>query len=585
MLKSKLSSFFILVISLFLGSARVYSQQITRTPYLQMVGEKSVLIRYRTNQAILSEVQISNDGKTFSRSKKTSQTTTEHQVLIDSLTTSNTYFYRIRLSASQFAGDSTYFFKTAPTVGSQEKFSVWTVGDMYPVGPYQKNVYEGFKKFVGNTYTNLFLTQGDNVYSGGNDDDFQTNFFQIYQNGPLLKQSALFPSVGNHDYDAYPKTQDFPDMAYFQNFTLPTKGELGGLASGSESYYSFDYGNTHFVCLDSYAYGKDNKRIFDGPSDQLTWLKNDLKATKQLWKVVYFHFPPYTKGTYDSDSDKFPELINLRAILPKVFDENNVDLVLSGHSHVFERSKPLKNQYGLSSEFNKSVHWPQSSSGRYDKSTNSCPYLFSTGNTDKNGVIYVVNGVGGGPGTLKYGLHPVMETSLAGQAGSFYFEINGKRLDAKFINEEGNVLDQFTIFKDLNLKASSTQTINYFDKLDLSASWSGDYVWSNGEKTKNIKVNPIENTVFKVSDPQNCFQESFDIKVNPPLAIQSMEESVNIPFESLTVYDLLGRKTKEFKQSGMINKELIAELNPGLHILIYIQNGQEKSLKIRTNSY
>ena len=114
--------------------------------------------------------------------------------------------------------------------------------------------------------------------------------------------------------------------------------------------------------------------------------------------------------------------------------------LLTGHSHVFERSKPLKNQYGRSSEFNKSVHWPQSSSGRYDKSANSCPYLFSTSNTEKNGVIYVVNGVGGGPGTLRYGVtHPVMEYSLAGQAGSFYFEIDGNRLDAKFINEEGNV--------------------------------------------------------------------------------------------------------------------------------------------------
>lgn len=583
-MKLKFPSYIFIVFSLFLGSLQAYSQEITRAPYLQMLGEKSVQIRYRTNQAIISEVQISSDGKTFNRTKKSSQTNTEHLVLIDSLTASNKYFYRIKLTSSQFAGDSTYFFKTAPTIGSPEKFSVWSIGDMYPDGPYQKNVYEGFKKFIGNKYTNLFLTVGDNVYGGGTDDDFQKNFFQIYQNGPLLKQSALFPSVGNHDYDAYPKNQDHPDMAYYQSFTLPTKGELGGLASGSEAYYSFDYGNTHFICLDSYAYGKDNKRIFDGPSDQLTWLKNDLKATKQKWKVVFFHYPTYTKGTYDSD--EVPDLINLRAILPKVFDEYNVDLVLTGHSHVFERSKPLKNHYGLSSEFNKSVHWPQSSSGRYDKSANSCPYLFSSSNTDKNGVIYVVNGVGGGPGTLRYGVtHPVMEYSLAGQAGSFFFEIDGNRLDAKFINEEGNVLDQFTVFKDLNLKAPSTQTINYFDKLELAATWTGEYVWSNGDKTKNIKVNPTENTVFKVSDPQNCFQESFDIKVNPPLSIQNVEESINIPFESLSIYDLLGRKTKEFKQNGTINKELISELNPGLHILIYQQNGQEKSMKIRTNSY
>jgi len=198
----------------------------------------------------------------------------------------------------------------------------------------------------------------------------------------------------------------------------------------------------------------------------------------------------------------------------------------------------------------------------------------------------VVNGVGGATGAARASSpHPVMEYSLAGKAGSFYFEIDGKRLDAKFINEEGNVLDQFTVFKDLNLKAPSTQMINYLDKIELSATWTGEYIWSNGDKTKNIKVNPTENTVFKVNDPQNCFQESFDIKLNPPLSIQNLEESVNIPFESLTIYDLLGRKTKEFKQNGTINKELISELNPGLHILIYQQNGQEKSMKIRTNSF
>ena len=84
-------------------------------------------------------------------------------------------------------------------------------------------------------------------------------------------------------------------------------------------------------------------------------------------------------------------------------------------------------------------------------------------------------------------------------------------------------------------------------------------ILSYQSKTKNIKVNPTENTVFKVSDPQNCFQESFDIKVNPPLSIQNVDESINIPFESLTIYDLLGRKTKEFKQNGTINKELISE--------------------------
>lgn len=125
-------------IFLFLGSFQVFGQQIIRFPYLQMLTDKSVTIRYRTNQAIISEIQLSSDGKTFNRIKKSSRNNTEHLVLIDSLTGSNKYFYRIRLTSTQFAGDSTYFFKTAPAIGSQEKFSVWSIGDMWPEGPYQK---------------------------------------------------------------------------------------------------------------------------------------------------------------------------------------------------------------------------------------------------------------------------------------------------------------------------------------------------------------------------------------------------------------------------------------------------------------
>jgi hypothetical protein len=122
-----------------------------------MLTDKSVTIRYRTNQAIISEIQLSSDGKTFNRTKKSSQSNTEHLILIDSLSASSKYFYRIRLTSTQFAGDSTYFFKTAPTIGSQEKFSVWSIGDMWPEGPYQKNVYEGFKKFIAGPFAPEFL--------------------------------------------------------------------------------------------------------------------------------------------------------------------------------------------------------------------------------------------------------------------------------------------------------------------------------------------------------------------------------------------------------------------------------------------
>ena len=567
-----------------IGFGPIFGQKITRNPYLQEVSPKSITIRYRTDLPTPSQIQYSLTPTTFKLAKNTnSGNQTEHIIKIDSLEPNRTYYYKIIASPTTTLGDSTYFFKTAPNPGSKDKFSVWCIGDMYP-GTTQLNVYEGFKKFNKNKYTNLFLTVGDNVYGGGTDADFQANFFKVYENGPLLKQSPLFTSIGNHDYDAYQKNQDNPDMAYFQNFSLPKNGQSGGLASNSEAYYSFDYANTHFICLDSYAWGKDNMRIFDGPSEQLAWLKNDLKANKHPWTIVYFHYPPYTKGTYDSDI--VPELTKLREILTPVFDEFNVDMVISGHSHVFERSRPLKGLIGPSAEFSKKNNWTQNSSGKYDKSDNSCPFIFQTNPKEKNGVLYVVNGVGGATGSPRAGFpHPAMEYSLAGKGGSFYFEIENKRLDAKFIDEDGQVQDQFTIMKDFKPRDPISQTINYLDKIEIAASWQGDYVWSTGEKVASLKVGPTEKSIFTVSDPQGCFQEKFEINVNAPLSIQQVKEEINDAFDSLLIYNMLGQKIKEFPEKGHISKRITQELNPGLYLFLIEKDGIQRVLKIAIGSF
>lgn len=166
---------------------------------------------------------IGKSANSLTRTIKQSIAAKEHELTVDSLASNTRYFYKI-VTETQSLGDSTYFFQTAPTKGAKNKISFWSTGDMYP-GQLQLDVVSGFKKFIGNKYTNLYLTVGDNVYAGANDADFQANFFQVYQS--LLKQSAAFPAVGNHDYDFTSRKQDDPNIAYFQSFSLPQKGELG----------------------------------------------------------------------------------------------------------------------------------------------------------------------------------------------------------------------------------------------------------------------------------------------------------------------------------------------------------------------
>ena len=558
------------------------AQKIIRYPYIQLAQSTSVLIRYRTDQAITSEISLSTDGKSFSPSIKSTSAQTEHSLPLNSLLPSTKYYYRVHLGDKEIVGDSSYFFKTAPRIGSKEKISIFSVGDM-AAGDTQKKVYNAYLNYQKNNYTNIFLSLGDNVYCGGSDACWQDEFFNPYHTGRLLRQSALFPSVGNHDYDnqPFPYQQDEPNMAYFQNFSLPSKGELGGVPSTSEAYYSYDYGNAHFVCLDSYAWGKDNFRIFDQANNiQLNWLKEDLKATKQDWKVVYFHYPVYTKGTYDSDVSG--EIIKLRDYLARVFDEYGVDLVMSGHSHVYERSRPLKGQYGLSSEFSPEKNWPFNSSGRYDGTDKSCAYVMNNSDPSKKGTTYVVNGCGGQTAAHRFNWpHPVMEFSLDKRGGSMAIDIENNRLDAKFIDEDAAVIDQFTIFKEVNKVVK--QTINAYDAIELKASWpapANSYNWSTGDKSEKINLRPLKSSTYTVTDSQKCLQDQYEITVNPPLGTTNWEELIAQPFDSLEIFDLLGRPWKSIQKVGVVDQHIMDGIPSGQYILEYHYQGKRFSLKL-----
>jgi hypothetical protein len=538
-----------------------------------MAGPTTMTVRFRTDSPVNAEVSISPDAKTFTRTKKTGAASTEHTILIDSLTANRAYYYRVKTGATTLS-DSTYFFKTAPAVGSSEKFRFWSLGDMYP-GVTQERVYEAFLKYNGATYTNFLMTVGDNTYNGGSDGGFQSNFFDVYQKGTFLRQSPLFMGIGNHDYGGYPHVQDWPEMGYYQIFNLPAKGELGGVPSGSEAYYSFDYGNVHFVSLDSFARGRDEKLLTDPGSEQMAWLIKDLQNTKQRWKIVYFHHAPYTRGTYDSDV--WENLKQPRLVVTPILEKYGVDVVLSGHSHVYERSKPIKGYTGLVADFNPAIHFTQTSSGKYNASTNSCPYMFTT-NLTSNGVIYVVNGVGGATGNMRSnGPHPVMETSQAGIGGSMIFDIEGSRLDAKFLTENGTITDQFTIFKDLTVTDPAAVTVNYQGLVNLTAPWQGEYVWNTGDKTRVIQKNPIETQKFTVKDPQNCFQTNYQVNVLPPLGINELPDDA---FEYLKIYDFNGRLLREIQTPGKLSQVNLTDLPAGRYILQLHINGHDQIIKL-----
>jgi hypothetical protein len=168
--------------------------------------------------------------------------------------------------------------------------------------------------YLGPNYLNAWILLGDNTYPDGTDAEFQANFFNIYKDN-LLKKYPLFPSPGNHDYHdvefSAAVAQQTHEIAYYQNFSVPESGESGGVPSHTSEYYSFDIGNIHFISIDSYGKA-DKKRLSDTTGPQVEWIKKDLeKAAGAEWIIAYWHHPPFTMGSHNSDTEK--ELADIRA--------------------------------------------------------------------------------------------------------------------------------------------------------------------------------------------------------------------------------------------------------------------------------
>ncbi|MBI1761882.1 MAG: PQQ-dependent sugar dehydrogenase [Acidobacteria bacterium] len=444
---------------------------LTRGPYLQLGTPTSLRLRWRTDTATDSRVRYGAAPNALNLLMDDAAVTTEHSVTLTGLTPNTTYYYSVGTTAATLAGgDANHVFVTAPTVGSTQPVRVWVLGDAgwagvgLPEG--QRAVRDAYYAFNGTQRTDLWLMLGDNAYNTGTDTEYQAGVFDMYQ--AMLRQSVLWPAIGNHDTAG--STTPPPTLPYFQIFDLPQQAEAGGVASGTELYYSYNYGNIHFVSLDAMVSPRTP------PSAMLTWLQNDLAQNHQDWLIAYWHHPPYSKGSHDSDTEA--NLVEMRANVLPILESYGVDLVLSGHSHAYERSFLIDGHYGLSTTFTNAMKknggdGRPGGNGAYTKSTR--------GPSAHEGAVYVVAGTSGitSGGSLN---HPAMFTSL-NQLGSLVLDISGNQLDAKFLRETGAVDDSFTISKGTGVIPPPTITAQPADQsacpdgnVNFSAAASGNPV-------------------------------------------------------------------------------------------------------------
>jgi hypothetical protein len=406
--------------------------ELLRGPYLQMGTHTSVIIKWRTDEPTDSVVRYGTTAQVLN-SAEDEESTTEHEVQLTGLSPNQKYFYEIGSSDETLAAvNPGQYFITHPLPGVPKPTRIWAIGDAgtASAGVFGSHeVRDAYLNYIGTNHTDVWLMLGDNAYYEGWDHEYQVAVFETYPT--ILRNTILWSTLGNHETYMNPGGH----IAYYDIFSLPTGGEVGGIASGTEKYYSFDHANIHFVCLDSELSARTTNGVMWG------WLEQDLQANTNEWLIAFWHSPPYTKGSHNSDNrfDNNGNMIAMRTNFVSLLEQYGVDLVLCGHSHIYERSYLLHGHYGFSASLEPTMIMDRGSGRPGDTG----PYIKS--DSSGAGAVYIVAGSSGWA-TSRTGFHPVMFFDEL-QLGSLVIDVDDNRMDVKFLRETGAIDDYFTIIK------------------------------------------------------------------------------------------------------------------------------------------
>jgi hypothetical protein len=228
--------------------------------------------------------------------------------------TSNTTIYYQLFDAATNVWTSEKTYQTAPPVNATD-FSFLAIGDSRS----GMSVWNQVAALAHTKTPDFTVFNGDIVNNGGSNSDWD-NWFD---NGKtFIENNLVFHSMGNHDAASVPTYQNV--------FDLPKSTPVGG----TNLYYSFTYGDAVFISLNS-----------EDPSNstQYNWLVSTLQANAgKKWKIIFFHRPFYTIGKHAG------EMNNYFNTWWKAFDDYGVDLIINGHDHMYERTKPLNRKISTS---------------------------------------------------------------------------------------------------------------------------------------------------------------------------------------------------------------------------------------------
>ncbi|MCC5935683.1 MAG: metallophosphoesterase [Lunatimonas sp.] len=356
-------------------------------PYLQYSTQTEISILWETTHPASTQVMYGpsqfNTGKAIlSESVGNSQHQTMHEVTLTSLEAETNYFYRV-LSVTE-AGDTIQSdvipFRTAVHKESAFAFTVFSDSQNNP------EVWANVTHHAFEERPNFAVHAGDLVGLGYRKNEWIQEFFAPAKH--FMKQIPIFSTLGNHEHDA---------AYYYQYMKNPDP----------EHYYTFSYGNADFFMIDTDQYQKPGTPLY-------LWLERALATSQATWKFVVQHHPPYSSEENDYGNTQYESSEQgddeARLLVP-LYEKYGVDMVFSGHLHMYERTWPILN-------------------GRV---------------VEKNGVRYFILG-GSGGGLEKAAPTRTWFTNKVRTLHHYaYIAINGNHLQYQAIDQYGSLFDQFEL--------------------------------------------------------------------------------------------------------------------------------------------
>jgi uncharacterized protein (TIGR03437 family) len=389
-------------------------------PYLQnMQGDRATIV-WSARENAVGTVRYSSDTSfsqsvTAQRVRPYTQAQTnmgitfyQYQADLSGLAPGTTYFYRIFVGPDNVTPVTTdYQFKTA----GPGPFTFLVFGDSGDSSSRQIRVTQQMIK----EQPDFVLHVGDIAYETGTFDEFTNNYFGFYPT--LMRRAPFFAIPGNHEY----YSGALPFLALTANPAQTVPPEDAG------RYYSFDWQGTHFVGLDA--------NLLDGfhraeQQRMLDWLENDLANASATWKIAFWHQTPYPIQHHSDlpgvGGDSDPIDVAARRLLNPIVERHGVQLVLTGHEHNYQRTKPLQGSYG--------------------DLRSTASFVVPPG----QGTVYITSGGGGGV------LHGITDQPFLAQKASvnhyLRVRISGPELTVSTIvadafsgKPDGTIIDQVTL--------------------------------------------------------------------------------------------------------------------------------------------